>query len=49
MKTRTPSLAQGTESDSHDKHMHDRQLYLLTHLVVSLLHYPRITGIDKDA
>lgn len=32
LKSRTPN-AQGGESDTHDKHMHDRMLFLLTKLV----------------
>ncbi|KAF8544066.1 hypothetical protein BDD12DRAFT_725027 [Trichophaea hybrida] len=33
IKSRTPSTAPGGESDTHDKHMHDRMLFLLTKLM----------------
>ncbi|CCX10457.1 Similar to PAB1-binding protein 1; acc. no. P53297 [Pyronema omphalodes CBS 100304] len=33
MKSRTTNSTQGGESDTHDKHMHDRTLFLLTKLM----------------
>jgi len=36
MKNRGANASSGGESDTHDKHMHDRTLYLLMNLVVSI-------------
>lgn len=40
MKSRTASSSAHGESDTHDKHMHDRTLFLLTRLLVSFLPPP---------
>ena len=37
MKSRAASTAPGGESDTHDRHMHDRTLYLLTKLMVNTI------------
>ncbi|KAI5840673.1 hypothetical protein DFP73DRAFT_171049 [Morchella snyderi] len=41
MKARNPTIPPGGESDTHDKHMHDRTLFLLANLIVGSI--PPIT------
>ncbi|KAH0613273.1 uncharacterized protein H6S33_009653 [Morchella sextelata] len=50
MKARNPTIPPGGESDTHDKHMHDRTLFLLANLIgktitITLKTGARYTGI----